>query len=96
MALPLRLFADLIAYRAGSLAGRLAGSRAFTATASSQSLFQHLFIDSLNSFQHSFIPYSKIFYLFYIVLAKNARPSRESGGTKQGASQDRCPFGQCS
>jgi hypothetical protein len=45
-------FADLVAYSAGRLASGLAGSRAFTAAAAAQGLFQHFFIYSLDSFCH--------------------------------------------
>jgi hypothetical protein len=52
----LSLFADLIAHRAGSLASGLAGSRAFTAAAAAQGLFQHFFIYSFDSLCHVKFP----------------------------------------
>ena len=46
------VFANLIANRAGSLACRLAGSRALSAASGTQRFVDHCFIDGLNMFFH--------------------------------------------
>ena len=62
------VFTNLVANRAGSLAGRLAGSRAFTAAAGTQCFFDHSFINSLNMFFHlkpSLDNFDNLFYLVF-------------------------------
>ena len=68
------VFANLIAYRAGSLARRLAGSRAFSAAASTQRLIDHSFINSFNMFFNFKPSLDNHDTLFYLVLIYNARP----------------------
>jgi hypothetical protein len=60
------VFANLIANRAGSLACRLAGSRAFSTASGTQRFVDHCFIDGLNMFFHfkpslDMIPYFTLF-----------------------------------
>ena len=57
------LFANLIAYRAGSFARGLAGSLAFAATAGFQGLLHGWFVDRLDVFHHlALLSKNRIFY----------------------------------
>ena len=61
------MFANLVANRAGSLACRLAGSRAFSAAAGTQRFVDHSFINSLNMFFHLIPSLDNCDTLFYLV-----------------------------
>ena len=68
------MFTYLVANRAGSLAGRLARSRAFTAAAGTQCFVDHSFINSLNMFFHLKPSLDNRDTLFYLVFIDYAIP----------------------
>jgi len=68
------VFTNLITNRAGSLACRLAGSRAFSAAAAAQRFVDHGLIYSLNMLFHLKPSLDNRYTLFYLVLTDYAIP----------------------